>query len=98
MTDTVHISSLIVHARPECLADVERAIIAEDGAEVPMTDPCGKMIVVMETADSSSVTAFADHIAVMPGVLSANLVFHHIDDATDGVGMTSADVSHGDSQ
>lgn len=96
MTNSVHISSLIVHARPECLVDIERVISAEDGAEVPASDPCGKLIVVMETSDSSSVTVFADKIAVMPGVISANLVYHHIDDAAEGTGLAPVAEPNGD--
>lgn len=74
-----HISSLVVQARPERLEDVSRAICAR-GGEIPATDPDGKLIVVLETDSEAKITDFLNEVAVMKGVLSANLVFHQIDD------------------
>jgi len=98
MTETVHISSLIIQVMPNRLAEIEQAIIEHDGAEVAASDPCGKLIVVMETPESSSVTAFADGLAGMPGVLSANLVFHHIDEAIIASGDEVAALPNGETR
>jgi len=81
MTDIMHISSLIVMALPEKLADVVNEI-EHRGGEVAASDPSGKLVVVLETDDESEVTTFANGLALMSGVLSANLVFHHIDEET----------------
>lgn len=77
--DTFHVSSLIIHARPERMNEVS-AIITERGGEIAASDPCGKMVVVIETDTETAITDFANDLAVMPGVLGANLVFHHVED------------------
>ncbi len=79
MTDIMHISSLIVMALPERLAEVVNEI-EKRGGEVAASDPSGKLVVVLESGDESEVTAFANGLILMSGVLSANLVFHHIDE------------------
>lgn len=78
MSDNAHISSLIVHVKPDRM-DAIRQYIEGQGGEVPAIDPVGKMVVVLETETDSAVTEFANTIALMDGVLSANLVFHHFD-------------------
>lgn len=79
MRGCVHISSLIVQLRPECEAAVRQAI-ERLGGEVAASDPCGKLIAVIETPDEAGVSGFAERLAVMEGVLSANLVYHLVDD------------------
>lgn len=79
MSGCVHISSLVIHVRPECAEAVRRAI-RDNGGEVAASDPCGKLIAVIETPDETGVSGFADRLAVMDGVLSANLVYHLVDD------------------
>lgn len=79
MSGCVHISSLLIHARPERAADVCRAI-RRHGGEVAASDPCGKLIAVIETPDEAGVSGFAERLALMDGVLSANLVYHLVDD------------------
>lgn len=79
MMGETHISSLVVQARPERLDDVSQAIFAR-GGEIPATDPDGKLIVVLETDSEVKITDFLNEVAVMKGVISANLVFHQIDE------------------
>jgi nitrate reductase NapD len=79
MNGSLHISSLVIQARPERLAEVRGAIAAR-GAEIPASDPDGKLVVVLETDSERKITDFLNEVSVMPGVLSANLVFHHNDE------------------
>lgn len=78
MTEDMHISSLVVHVRPDSMDTIQEYIEGQ-GGEIPAIDPVGKMVIVLETPTDSAVTDFANHIALMDGVLSANLVFHHFD-------------------
>jgi nitrate reductase NapD len=87
MSGCVHISSLIIQVRPERAAEVREAI-ERQGGEIAASDPCGKLIVVIETPDEAGVSGFADRLAVMDGVLSANLVYHLVDDP-EAPGKTS---------
>ena len=79
MSDCTHISSLFVQVRPEAVETISRAI-QESGGDVAASDPCGKLIVLIETPDEAGVSGFADAITLLDGVLSANLVYHLVDD------------------
>ena len=79
MTGCVHMSSLIVHAQPDRLDAVCRAV-AENGGEVAACDARGKIVAVVETPDEAAITSFAEKLATMTGVFSANLAFHLVDD------------------
>jgi nitrate reductase NapD len=75
------VASIVVLTRPERLAEAERAIAALAGAEIFSRDAKGKLVVVIEAADVGAVGTRLNEIAVLPAVLSANLVFHATDTA-----------------
>jgi periplasmic nitrate reductase NapD len=75
-----HISSLLVHGRPAALAEIAAAIGEIPGAEVPIADPGGKMVVTLETATAGEVADALARISLLDGVLAAAMVFHHVDD------------------
>jgi periplasmic nitrate reductase NapD len=77
----LHISSLVVHGRPERLAAIDRAIAALPGAEVAIADPSGKMVVTLETETQAAVADALTTITLLDGVLSAALVFHHVEES-----------------
>jgi periplasmic nitrate reductase NapD len=70
------IASILVQTRPERLAAAEQAIAAIPGAEIFGRDPIGKLVVVVEAAEVGAVGGMLNTIAVLPDVLTANLVFH----------------------
>lgn len=80
MMDELHISSLVVHARPESVAVVSKAIGCLAGAEVHATDPAGKIVVTLETGDETEALVRLGQINALKGVLSATLVYHQIED------------------
>ena len=73
------IASLLVQARPERLGEVEAAIMAIPGCELFGRDPRGKLVVVIETSDASTIGSTLNTIASLPNVFSASLVFHAIE-------------------
>jgi nitrate reductase NapD len=75
------IASILVRARPERLAEVESAIVAMPGCEIHGRDESGKLVVVVDAADSGSIGSTLTAIALAPHVLSAALVFHATDAA-----------------
>lgn len=75
------IASILVQTRPDRLDDAARAIAALAGTEIYSRDPRGKLVVVLEAADVGAIGATLNQIAVLPSVLSANLVFHATDAA-----------------
>jgi len=78
------IASVLVQARPERLAEVEQAIAALAGCEIHGRDPKGKIVVVIEAPDAGALGATLNAIALLPDVLSANLVYHALDPGRDG--------------
>jgi nitrate reductase NapD len=75
------IASILVQARPECLAGVEAAILALPGCEIHARDPKGKLVVVIDAPDAGMIGSTLNVIALLPDVYSASLVFHAIDAA-----------------
>ncbi len=74
-----HLSSLLVHTRPETLDSVSAALEAE-GCEVHARVPEGKLVVTLEAEGRRTLNDALTRIQLLPGVLAATLVFHHVDD------------------
>jgi periplasmic nitrate reductase NapD len=81
MLREIHISSLVVHARPQAAATVRRDIAAMPGAEIHAGQG-GKIVVTLETSSETAIVTRLNEISLLPGVLSAVLVFHQVDDST----------------
>ncbi len=73
------IASVLVQVRPERIEEVEPAIAAMSGCEIHSRDPRGKLVVVIEALDASSLGSTHNTIALLPHVYPASLVFHAID-------------------
>ncbi|NIX75926.1 chaperone NapD [Microvirga terricola] len=76
--EMVHISSAVVTVLPDRCADIVRQIAALANTEVHHAEGT-KIIVVMEAPNSDVVGRRLTDIALIEGVLSANLVFEQID-------------------
>ena len=87
MPAELHISSLLVHARPASLAAVQAFLSALDGVDVHGASDSGKIVVTLETESSGRIVEHLASIRDLAGVLSAVLVFHQIEplDHTEGV-------------
>jgi periplasmic nitrate reductase NapD len=79
--DIHHVSSLVVHVRPESCAAVGTAIAQLPGAEIHGASDSGKLVVVLDTADEAEILATIARIHDMPGVITASLIYHEIDTA-----------------
>jgi nitrate reductase NapD len=79
MPDTVHISSLVVHVRPDRCAAVRVAIAKLAGAEVHAGTEDGKLVVVLETSSEAETLDRIDAINDMQGTIAASLIYHEID-------------------
>ncbi|MFK7964270.1 MAG: chaperone NapD [Burkholderiaceae bacterium] len=83
MTPAVHISSVLLTARPRLLDDIAATLNDIDIAEVAHVDPLGKVIVTLETSSESEIVQALTDMQVMEGVVNASLVFHQIDEVTE---------------
>ncbi len=77
--DEYHISSLVVHGRPQEIDAIRRAIEVMPGAEVHGVGPTGKMVVTLETAVEQDILSRISDINLIAGVISAALVYHQVD-------------------
>lgn len=77
---TTHIASLVVHCRPEQLADAQAGIADLPNTEIPASDGRSKLVVLLEMADESQLLGNISRIEATPGVICATLVFHQLDE------------------
>jgi periplasmic nitrate reductase NapD len=81
--DEFHISSLVVHSRPERAHTVADRLRGMAGVAVCGGTEAGKIIVTLETATEGEVVNRLNTIQLLDGVLAATLVFHHFEPAQD---------------
>ena len=78
-SEELHIASLVVHAPPSRLGEVERALAEIPGTEVHASSPAGKLVVTLERPSAATMTDTVLEIQRLPGVLSATLVYQCAD-------------------
>ncbi|TWA85659.1 periplasmic nitrate reductase chaperone NapD [Azospirillum brasilense] len=71
-----HIASILVHLRPERSPDVRAAVAALGDVEVHAEER-GRMVVTVEGPHEGCIADRMTAIHLMPGVMSAVMVFHH---------------------
>ncbi|WP_262030135.1 chaperone NapD [Microvirga sp. Mcv34] len=79
MSRECHISSLVVHSRPDRVQAISERIGLIEGAAVHGGAEAGKLIVTLETDTESQVVERINAIQLLDGVLAATLVFHHFE-------------------
>ncbi len=77
--EEVHISSLVVHVKPEYLDVIKAQILELPNTEIHGESEEGKIIVVLETANQGYVTDTIDKINNLEHVLITFLVYHQIE-------------------
>lgn len=75
----VHISSMVVHARPDQLTSVKNKIEHLPGAEIHAESDNGKLVVVLETQNQGYITDVIEKINQLEHVLNTSLVYHQIE-------------------
>jgi periplasmic nitrate reductase NapD len=94
MADECHISSLIVHARPELAAAIGARIGRLSGVDVQPCDVAGKLIVVLETSTTAEIVERLNTIHDLPGVISAALIYHHWERAGGAEADAESEANH----
>ena len=74
----LHVASLVLHVRPENVPQVLPALADMPGVEVPAASG-GKLVVTLETVSEADIVTRMSEMSLLPGVLSAALVFHHFE-------------------
>jgi len=76
----VNISGILVHAAPAKYDKVKEALLALPDVEIPMENRDGRIVVIIdEEGDQPSGKSLME-IQGIDGVLSANLVYQHIEE------------------
>jgi periplasmic nitrate reductase NapD len=78
-----HVSSLVVHVRPEHLDAVRAALAVMPGVEIHGGSAVGKLVVTLETLSEHDVVQSMGAIGELPGVLSTALVYHHFEPSAE---------------
>lgn len=78
MEETLHIASLLVHARPELFETVKANLRLLPGLELHQESALGKLVVVIEAPNEQQILLRIEQISSFPGVLNAALVYHEI--------------------
>ena len=73
----IHISSALVHVRPERTQEIARLIAALDGADLHFAE-AGKIIVTLEAGSSAAIAERLSEIGRLAGVFAATLVYHEV--------------------
>jgi nitrate reductase NapD len=77
--EEVHISSLVVHATPKRVQNVEDVIAAMPGAQVHGSSPNGKLVVTFDASSADEMLSKITAVQRIDGVLSAALVYQCAD-------------------
>jgi nitrate reductase NapD len=77
----VNVSSILIQADAPRMNEAVARLSSLPGIEVQLTDPAsGKIVVTQETETTEEQEAGLRSIQALPGLLSAALVCHYIDD------------------
>lgn len=76
-----HISSAVVRANPDKVSEVVEAIAGRPGAEIFHWEG-DKIVVILEGPSTKAVGDCLSEIALLDGVVSANLVYEQVDTET----------------
>ena len=74
----LHIASLVIHARPERLAQIRQWLLEQPNVEIHAEDERGKLVVVTEHERAQPILDLIDRANDLPGVANAALVYHEI--------------------
>lgn len=79
----MHISGVIIHARPGRATQAKEQLSAIAGVEVHSSDTEGKLIVTLEKDDEQTTVDTFGLLNELPDVLAATMVYHHFEPETD---------------
>ena len=75
----IHVSGVLVHARPECIDSVRAQLQSAPGVEIQTVTPDGRLVTVIERPTNNELADTFIFMQNTAGVLSASLVYHYSD-------------------
>ncbi len=79
MSQEYHVTSLVVHAQPKAVSQVETNIRALTGADIHAVTDEGKFVVTLEGETQGAILDNVEAINALEGVLNTSLIYHQIE-------------------
>ena len=79
-----HIASVLVQVWPDSLPAVAQVVSTMAGVETHGSNEAGRLVVTIETTDDVHLLERINQISALDRVVSAALVYHHVEAFTDG--------------
>jgi periplasmic nitrate reductase NapD len=76
----LHIASCVARVRPEALESVIAPIEAIIGSAISARDAMGKLVIVIEGANTGALLDQMEQIRKLPGVLNVEMVYQHAEE------------------
>jgi nitrate reductase NapD len=89
----MNLSGIVVTTAAEHLHAVAAALAALPGVEVHRADEAGRLVIVQEAANVGVEIESFERIRALPHVVSAELVYHYLEDQDTGVRNDQSDPS-----
>lgn len=81
MPEETHISSLVLHVIPFGVDEVIASLAEVEALEVAVTEAkLGKIIAVIERANTREISDCIDFLKLIDGVLNVAMVYHHVEE------------------
>jgi periplasmic nitrate reductase NapD len=87
-SEHMNISGILVHAAPAKYDKVREALLALPDIEIPLENEDGRMVVIIDELGSQPSGESLMKIQGIDGVLSANLVYQHIEEEDEKLSET----------
>ena len=81
MIDKVHIAGMLIHTRPDAMANAIQTLRGLSAAEIHNTAISGKFVAVLECAHERELGRIIDEMQKLPGVVSVSMTSHFIEDS-----------------
>ncbi|WP_394389133.1 chaperone NapD [Shewanella woodyi] len=79
MSQEYHVTSLVVHAAPAEVSQVEAKIRSLNGADIHAVTYEGKFVITLEGKTQKSILDNVEAINAFEGVLNSSLVYHQVE-------------------
>ena len=77
----IHIASLVIFARPDCRRDTIDFLNSIPSCTLYAEESRAALVIVIEVGHQRIINPLMDDLNARRGILSVNLVYHHVDSA-----------------
>ncbi len=77
----IHIASLVIFARPDCRGETIEFLNGIPFCTLYAEESRAALVIVVEVEHQQVINSLMDELNARSGILSVNLVYHHVDSA-----------------